>query len=63
MPCKKVTDGWLATSQQGGRGSNRVLLTLYSHFSWRRPRGMVFGGQQVQEQLMLMVQTACLYLF
>ena len=32
-----------------------VLPTFYSHFSWRRPRGMVFGGQQVQQQTMLMV--------
>ena len=26
------------------QGSNRVLQTFYSHFSWRRPRGMVFDG-------------------
>ena len=34
------------------KGSNRVLQTFFSHFSWRRPRGMVFGGQIVQEWTM-----------
>ena len=42
--------------------SNCVLPTFYSHFSGRRPRSMVFGGQQVQQQTMLLVQSACLYL-
>ena len=43
---------WLVDGQprasEAAEGSNRVLSTSYSHFLWRRPRGMVFGGQQVQ---------------
>ena len=31
------------------KGSNRALQTFYSYFSWRRPKGMVFSGQLVQE--------------
>ena len=56
-----LVDGWPWTSEAKGK-SNCVLPTSYSHFSWRRPRGMVFGGRQVQLQTMLMVQPACLYL-
>ena len=42
------------------RGSQIVCCLLSTPIS--RPRGMIFGGQQVQLQTMLMVQTACLYL-
>ena len=35
-------------SSEAKEGTNLVLPTSYSHFSWRRPRGIVFGGQQVQ---------------
>ena len=52
----------LPRASEAAEGSNPVLPTSYSHFSWRRPRGMVFGGQQEQQQTMLMVQTACLCL-
>ena len=46
---QEVTGGWLATSQRGGGGSNRVLQTFYSYFLWSLPRGMVLGVQQMQE--------------
>ena len=46
-------------SSEAKEGTNLVLPTSYSHFSWRRPRGMVFSGQQVQQQTVLMVPPAC----
>ena len=42
----KLMDGQPPASA-AKKGSNRVLQTFYSHFSWRRPRGMVFHGQVV----------------
>ena len=38
----------------------RVFPTLLSHFSWRRPRGMVFGGKVEQVLKLPTVQTVSL---
>ena len=42
MPCKKVTGGWLTTSQRGEGRVDLCVAYFYSRFSWRRPRGMVW---------------------
>ena len=59
--CKRVADGRCAVIHSSEEVSNLVLQVVSPHFAGRHP-GMVFGGQEVQVLMVLIVQIACLYL-